>query len=155
MEPTWLAATHHELTARQMHDLLLLRHRVFVREQECPFYDDLDGLDAADETVHVLAVQGAELAAYARVVAPGGPRIGRVVVASSARGAGLGRELVRRCLVACEERWPGQAVVLSAQAHLLALYGDLGFRTTSDVYDEDGIPHVDMARPAGSGAPPA
>lgn len=162
MEPTWLTATHDALSARQMHDLLRLRHRVFVREQDCPAYDDLDGLDVADDTVHVLAVLGDEVAGYARVLAPGpgldsaGPRIGRVVVTGSARGSGLGRELVRRSLFACDERWPGRVVVLSAQAHLVALYEAFGFRSTGGVYaDADGLPHVDMARAAGADPSPA
>lgn len=170
MDPTWLATTHEGLTARQMHDLLRLRHRVFVREQECPAYDDVDGLDVADDTVHVLAARDGELLAYGRVLAParhrhgaghdggpdGGPRIGRVVVDMEARGTGLGREVVRRSVAVCDERWPGLGVGLSAQAHLLSLYEQFGFVAASEVYaDEDGIPHVDMARPAPAPRPPA
>ena len=39
---------------------------------------------------------------------------------------------------------------IGAQAHLQRFYGGLGFETISDVYDEDGIPHIDMLRPAES-----
>ncbi len=39
---------------------------------------------------------------------------------------------------------------LSAQAHLQDFYGRFGFQPVSDVYPEDNIPHIDMARPARS-----
>ena len=35
---------------------------------------------------------------------------------------------------------------IGAQAHLEKFYGDLGFTRASDVYDEDGIPHIEMLR---------
>lgn len=80
---------------------------------------------------------------------PGQPaaRIGRVITAPSARGTGLGRQLMQQALVACERLWPGMAIELGAQAHLQDFYASFGFTAISDVYDEDGIPHIDMRRP--------
>jgi ElaA protein len=37
---------------------------------------------------------------------------------------------------------------IGAQAHLEKFYGELGFVRASDVYDEDGIPHIEMTRAA-------
>jgi ElaA protein len=37
-------------------------------------------------------------------------------------------------------------VRISAQAHLERFYGELGFRRVSELYLEDGIPHIDMLR---------
>ena len=71
--------------------------------------------------------------------------IGRVIVAASERGTGLGRELVGRGIAIANG-----PIRIGAQAHLQRFYGELGFETISDVYDEDGIPHVDMIRRAGS-----
>jgi predicted GNAT family N-acyltransferase len=56
--------------------------------------------------------------------------------------------------------WPGQAICISAQAHLQRFYRSLGFEAVSDPYLEDGIPHIEMLRPAplvvsSPGAPPA
>lgn len=153
MDLTWHALAPSSLTARQMHDLIRLRHEVFVREQDCPDYDDLDGLDTAEETVHVLGLDGDELAAYARVQAPGqaGPdaRIGRVVVAPGARGGGLGAELVRRAVAVCERSWPDAAIGMAAQAHLVEMYAAAGFRPAGKPYLDDGIPHIDMVRTPG------
>ena len=72
--------------------------------------------------------------------------MGRVVVAAAARGRGLGRAVMLEGLRRCAERYPGQRVKVSAQAHLEPFYESLGFRTVGAPYDEDGILHVDMTR---------
>jgi len=46
------------------------------------------------------------------------------------------------------EQFPGQAIRISAQQYLSAFYGSLGFVESSAPYDEDGIAHVQMFRPA-------
>lgn len=145
MTLTWHDARFDELSAGTLYDLLALRSRVFVVEQRCA-YDDLDGLDRVAR--HLWASDGAEIAAYLRII-PAGVKyaevsIGRVVVAPAHRGTGLGQELMRRGIAAAG----GAAIRLGAQAHLERFYADLGFQRASDVYDEDGIPHVEMVRPA-------
>lgn len=44
------------------------------------------------------------------------------------------------------KQWPDKALYLGAQAHLQSFYGHFGFMPVTDVYDEDGIPHIGMAR---------
>ena len=144
MALTWHDARFDELAAGTLYDLLALRSRVFVVEQRCA-YDDLDGLDRVAR--HVWASAGADVAAYLRIL-PAGSKyaevsIGRVVVAPAHRGTGLGKELMERGIAAA-----AAAIRIGAQAHLERFYADLGFRRASDVYDEDGIPHVEMIRPA-------
>lgn len=149
---TWLGLHHRDLTARQMHDLLRLRHEVFVVEQDCPDYQDIDGLDVVGDTHHVLGLAAGEVVAVARVLSPGlsgpRPRIGRVTVAPAARGGGTGHVLMRETVALCEQAWPGQELLLSAQAHLQDYYARHGFAPVGEVYVEDEIPHVDMVRPA-------
>jgi ElaA protein len=147
-EPIWHDLHHSELGVGDLYDVLALRNRVFVVEQEC-CYQDIDGLDLVADTRHLLArASSGSVVGYARLLAPsdvGGPaRIGRVIVSSEARGQALGRRLMERALASCATHWPDAGVQLSAQAHLRAFYASLGFEATSDVYDEDGIPHVDM-----------
>ena len=139
----WYERAFAELTRDELYAILELRERVFVVEQKCA-YQDVDGLDPACR--HLWAVRGGALVAYLRIV-PAGRKydevaIGRVIVAQAMRGTGLGKELMRRGLAAAG----GVPVRLSAQAHLEKFYADLGFRPVSDVYDEDGIPHVEMLR---------
>ena len=70
--------------------------------------------------------------------------LGRIVVAPAARGRNLGRELVRRGIAHNFERWPHADIRIHAQAHLEAYYCGLGFATQGEVYDLDGIPHLEM-----------
>lgn len=74
--------------------------------------------------------------------------MGRVRTMASARGLGLGRELVRRVISECAEVWPGQAIRISAQARLKRFYEAAGFAIVGVPYVEDGIPHVEMCRPS-------
>src|SRR5262245_46534708 len=125
---------------------MALRQRVFVVEQNCP-YLDADGIDEVSR--HFWAEQGGAIAAYLRIV-PAGVKfaevsIGRVITAPEARGSGLGRELMKRGIAAAGS----VPIRIGAQAHLERFYGELGFQRASDVYDEDGIPHIEMTRAPG------
>jgi len=139
----WYERAFHELTLDELYAILELRERVFVVEQKCA-YQDVDGLDP--DCRHLWAARGGELVAYLRIVPAGRTydevAIGRVIVAQAMRGTGLGKDLMRRGLAAAG----AVPVRLSAQAHLERFYAELGFRRVSDVYDEDGIPHVEMLR---------
>lgn len=142
--------TFDALSVRELYGVLALRARVFVVEQAC-VYQDPDGRDL--DALHVIALHGEELVACARILVPGAwmfeePAIGRVVVAPDARGRGLARALMERAIAAAEERHGPVALALAAQAHLEGFYGSLGFVTFGEPYEEDGIPHVDMRRPA-------
>ena len=150
--PRWTCQTFDELGARGLYRALRLRSQVFVIEQRC-LYLDPDGLDEHAWHLQGLGqgVDGAEeLFAYARLLPPsigdGSARIGRVITASTARGGGLGRALMSQAVRECQRLWPGQAIELGAQAHLRAFYASFGFTPISDVYDEDGIPHIDMRK---------
>lgn len=142
----WHDRAFTELTVAELYAITALRESVFVVEQACP-YLDADGLDPVSRHLWATADEGA-IHAYCRIV-PAGVKfteisIGRVITAPVARGTGLGKELVRRGLAACGP----VAVRIGAQAHLERFYGELGFVRASEPYDEDGIPHVEMVRPA-------
>ena len=144
MDLTWHVCTFAELTTAQLYAILSLRQRVFIVEQKC-LYLDADGLDT--ESTHLWAERGSAIAAYLRIV-PAGAKfeqvsIGRVLTAPDARGGGIGRELMKRGIAAAG----AVPIALSAQAYLEKFYIELGFAKTSDVYDDDGIPHVDMLKP--------
>ncbi|WP_431263208.1 GNAT family N-acetyltransferase [Roseateles chitinivorans] len=152
--PRWISQPFDELGVRGLYRALRLRAEVFVIEQRC-IYLDPDGLD--EHAWHLQGMgQGADggeaLFAYARLLPPsigdGAARIGRVITAPTARGGGLGRALMSQALRECEKLWPGQPIELGAQAHLREFYGSFGFLPISDVYDEDGIPHIDMRKEA-------
>jgi ElaA protein len=129
-----------DLTPRDLYDLLALRVRVFVVEQECA-YQELDGLDAEAEHVWTRGTAG-EVVAYLRILESGGEtRIGRIVTAPEHRGTGAGAALMRTVLAEIEG-----PVVLGAQVQAQGFYTRLGFAVDGPGYDEDGIPHVPMRR---------
>lgn len=137
-------------TAAALYDVLRLRVDVFVVEQNCP-YPEIDGRDP--EAFHYLLRDGeGRLAAYLRAFAPSADepfvRLGRIVVAPHARGLRLGDHLMTIGLAWAAAGYPHSEVELSAQAHLQRFYGGHGFKPAGGIYLEDGIPHVDMRRPA-------
>ena len=145
----WRIAAFAQLTPREVHDIFQARVAVFVVEQDCVF-QDLDGLDP--ECWHLLGRENGELVAYCRLVPPGTkfaePSIGRVITVAAIRGRGAGRELMVEAIRRAEKLWPGKAIRVAAQRHLERFYAGLGFVTASEPYDEDGIAHIDMLRPA-------
>lgn len=143
MQTTWFVRQFAELTAAQLYAIVQLRERVFVVEQNC-VYLDADGADPV--CMHLWAERGGSIAAYLRIV-PAGVKyaevaIGRVIVAATSRGTGLGRELMKRGFEACGN----VPIRISAQAHLSNWYRALGFIPEGDVYWEDNIAHVEMVR---------
>ncbi len=131
-----------ELSVRRWHDIVRLRVDVFVVEQACA-YPELDGRDVEAGSRHCWIDDAAGLAAYLRVlVDPDATRIGRIVTRPDARRRGLAGRLLDHVLATR----PGP-FAMAAQAHLVDWYARRGFTPVSAPYDEDGIPHVDLARP--------
>ncbi len=129
-----------ELDARTAYGVWRLRQDVFVVEQSCP-YPDLDGRDLDEGTRHVLLRDDDAVVGYARVLDEDDEwRIGRVVLAATARGQGLADPLLEAALQACPER----PVVMNAQAPLRAWYERFGFEVDGPEFLDDGIPHLPM-----------
>lgn len=148
--PTWSLKHFHDLTPRELYAILALRMDIFIIEQAC-LYQDIDGKDLP--CLHLMAWNDDQtLAASARIVPPGvtfdEPSIGRVTVARRDRGTGLGRELMLRAIKECVRLYPHLAIQIGAQLYLRDFYSSLGFRPVGEIYNEDGIPHLHMIRPA-------
>lgn len=138
-----------DLSTREMYTIIQAREAVFVVEQECA-YQDVDGLDL--DSWHLSVLKDGELAAYARVVEPGlkydEPSIGRVLTLTKFRSLKIGYTLVAEAIRFTEAHYPGAGIRIGAQAHLQKFYGSLGFEPVGEIYDEDGIPHIDMVKAA-------
>ena len=141
----WQWQRFESFSTATLYDILAARAAVFVVEQCCA-YQDVDGLDM--NAWHLTGRVEGELAAYLRLMPPGErfatPSLGRVMTSQQFRGIGLGRELLLRGIRYAQEQYPKQKLKISAQAHLQGLYTSVGFLTTSGVYLEDDIPHVEM-----------
>lgn len=146
---TWQVKTFEQLSLDELYDALKLRIDVFVVEQTC-YYPDLDNLDRHPETRHVFSYNANnEMIAYLRILAKGVcyqeyPAIGRVIIAGHARGKGLAHQLIKKSLVECSNLYPQQTIKISAQQHLAQFYNEHGFKQCSEMYLEDGIPHISM-----------
>ena len=147
----WQWSRFSELKPEDLYAVVRLREAVFIVEQQCA-YNDSDGRDP--QAWHLLGwsdeQDGRSLVAYARIFEPGvrytEGSIGRVVTAPRVRGTGLGKVLMAEALRRLEGLAPGQKVKIAAQRRLEKFYLELGFRTVSAPYEEDGIIHVDMLR---------
>ena len=142
----WQLGHFEQFTAKQWYHIAALRMAVFVVEQDCP-YQDLDGLDCHPDTLHLVAWQSEQVVGYLRVLAPASAypqaSIGRVIIAASARGGGLGHHLMTRGLAAAQAHF-SPPFYLSAQSHLQHFYQQHGFQVSGLPYLEDGIPHIGM-----------
>ncbi|MBX2869720.1 MAG: GNAT family N-acetyltransferase [Acidiferrobacterales bacterium] len=139
-----------ELDAEKLFAILFERQTVFVLEQQC-IYPDIDAKDK--QAMHLIGWTMSQeiephVAAYLRILPPGASfeesSIGRVLVSDRARGHGLGDALMRQGLKHLSADYPHIDVRISAQSYLEKFYSTLGFKTISEIYDEDGIPHIDM-----------
>jgi ElaA protein len=136
-----------ELTVNELYDLLKLRSEVFVVEQNCVF---LDQDDKDQKCFHVLLYSDDLLVAYSRLVPAGLSyqeiAIGRVITSPTARGRGLGKVVMELSIDYCHELFGAGDIRLGAQTYALGFYSSLGFVTDGEVYDEDGIEHIEMVR---------
>lgn len=144
----WNTKTFLQLNTDELYDLLKLRIDIFVVEQTC-FYPDLDDHDRHPQTLHLFCYQDGIMTAYLRILPKGltytdNISIGRVVVAQSARGTGLGHRLIEIALTECVTFFPNHVIKISAQEHLEKFYNQHNFQRVSEMYLEDGIPHISM-----------
>ena len=141
----WLCKKFDDLTPLELYAILQLRNIVFTVEQNC-VYPDMDDKD--QYCYHLMRWDNNKLVAYTRLVPPGvsytEAAIGRVVTAPQARRSGLGKELMKLSIDKCRELFEITIIKIGAQLYLKKFYESLGFIQTSDIYDEDGIDHIEM-----------
>jgi ElaA protein len=141
----WTYKSFNELSAVELYEILTLRNKVFVVEQNCP-YNDTDGKDQA--SFHLSGRIADEIVAYARIVPPGiafeEASIGRVVSDHGHRRAGLGRKLMENAIEKTLDQFNTLTIRIGAQRYLEDFYTSLGFKAKGEGYLEDGIPHVEM-----------
>lgn len=149
---TWTVKKFDDLIPHELYAILRLRSEVFVVEQNCVFQD----MDNKDQLCYHLMGwqntpdQSMELITYTRLVPPGVsydfPSIGRVVTSPATRGSGMGKLLMEKGIEELENLFGKRPIKIGAQLYLKAFYESLGFKQSSNIYDEDGIDHIEMIR---------
>ena len=139
---------------------LPVRLSVFVREQLVPLEMEVDQWDRLALHVVVFDHAGTGLATGRLTAensgvgsettplagaAGGVGRIGRVAVLSTYRGQGLGA-LVMKTLIQAASDQGFEVLTLHAQHQAVAFYEKFGFIAAGNLFEEAGIPHVEMWR---------
>jgi ElaA protein len=142
----WQVKHYNDLSLNEFHDIIALRIKVFVVEQNCP-YLELDGKDK--KAYHLICRNGTgDIVATARILPPGvsydDTSIGRVVIDESIRGNGAGHDLMIKSVEFCGVEFGNTPIQISAQKHLEKYYEQHQFYSTGKEYLEDNIPHVEM-----------
>ncbi len=138
--------SYNELSHEELYDILRIRAKIFVVEQNCP-YNDLDNKDNIAK--HVIGKDGNKIIAYARIFKEGdfykkNTSIGRILVCVEKRKKKIGNTLVEKSINFCKKNYPGKEIKISAQSHLKIFYQKLGVVYKGETYLEDGIPHCSM-----------
>lgn len=144
----WNIVAFGDLDLFSFHDIIQLREKVFVVEQNCP-YLDVDGKDTVCH--HVVGMDSNQkIVATARILPPKMAykevSIGRICTDPNYRGKNIGHELMKQAIVFIENHYHTGVIRLSAQTYLLKFYETYLFRPLGDTYLEDGIPHIEMLR---------
>ena len=138
-------------TQEQLNRCFAIRLAVFVGEQHVPLQEEVDALDTASGTIHLLAsCDGRDLGTL-RILpeGPGHCHIGRVAVQVAARGSGVGRQLMARAAEIGRERCCDSdghvKIMLLSQEQAMGFYEACGYAVVSgERYLDAGIWHQDM-----------
>lgn len=136
-----------ELTLKELYTISRERFEVFVCEQKITCENEFDNRD--EESIHIYIQEGEKFVGYLRILPKGleyddAPAIGRVLITKEFRKMGIGKIMLRASIRYIKENFDSNIIKLSAQEYVKSLYESVGFKVSSDVYDEAGIPHVEM-----------
>lgn len=124
--------------------VLALRVTVFVTEQGVPPELEHDELDAV--ALHLLAERDGAVVACCRLVGDGrARRLGRMAVAESERGRGIGAQLLTFAERMAHEGGAHE-IELHAQVSARGFYDRAGYAVEGDEFIDAGIVHVAMRR---------
>ncbi|GAD53215.1 GNAT family acetyltransferase YjcF [Halarchaeum acidiphilum MH1-52-1] len=136
---------HRVETAAAFREALAVRFAVFVDEQGVPASIEVDDHESA--ATHFLARTDGRAVGTARyrTADSGAAKIERVAVRADARGERWGARLMDA--VETDARETGhERAVLHAQTRAADFYARRGYERVGDVFEEAGIPHVEMER---------
>ncbi len=143
-KPTDLEIVALTSNSPQFTEVLAIRQKVYVEEQNCPPDEEWDNLDGG--ATHLLALQAGRGAGTLRYYDDAGwLHIGRLAVYREYRGLGIARALLEYCLDAGKKADFRQAF-LNSQFDKTGLYQSYGFKVVGDEFMEAGIRHYRMER---------
>ncbi|MDI7742086.1 GNAT family N-acetyltransferase [Lysinibacillus fusiformis] len=137
-------------TQEQLEEAFVIRKVVFVAEQKVPLEDEFDEFDTLkSECEHILILDSDNSVGTARLREVAGVgKLERICVLKPFRNLGLGKVIVHELENIAKEKGL-KSVKLHGQTRAEGFYQNLGYETASDVFMEDGIPHVLMTKNLG------
>lgn len=131
-----------------------IRKEVFVNEQGVPLEDEFDQFDTLNGLCqHILVHYHDQPVGTGRIrLVDGVGKLERICILKPFRKFGLGKIIIKTLEEIAEERGASQ-VKLHGQTQAEGFYKKLGFRTSSSIFMEDGIPHILMLKELSSQQP--
>lgn len=132
-----------ELETAELYEILRARSQIFSLEQNM-HCQDIDGIDYKSR--HFFLEQDGKVLAYLRAFytdnSKTAVKIGRVLTVT--HGEGLGAEVMHKALLDIKQNMSCQKICLCSQKHAIGFYEKLGFKTVSQEFLEEDVPHVAM-----------
>ncbi|MEY2194736.1 GNAT family N-acetyltransferase [Neobacillus sp. BF23-41] len=124
-----------------------IRKEVFVKEQGVPLEDEFDEFDTLNGLCeHILVHYNEQPVGTGRIrFIDGVHKLERICILEPYRKFGLGKITIKALEEIAEERGASK-VKLHGQTQAEGFYKKLGYRTSSNIFMEDGIPHILMLK---------
>ena len=136
----FIAKFFDELSGAEVYEIVRARQEIFLIEQHI-VCRDFDGVDY--DALHCFLWENEQVVAYMRAFrVENEVHLGRFLTLR--HGEGLGRRLMELSLPVITEKFGCERISFHAQKHAEGFYQKLGFKTVSEVFLEEGIPHVLM-----------
>jgi predicted GNAT family N-acyltransferase len=122
-----------------------IRKTVFQTEQGVDASLDFDGKDESCD--RLIATLNQEFVGTVRIryLEQETAKIERLAVLKTARGYGLGKQLMEKALEVAKNKNISK-VIIHAQEYIKGLHQQLGFVEEGDIFEEAGIKHVKMIK---------
>lgn len=132
-----------DLSGREVYDILKVRMKVFLLEQNivCLDTDDVD-----KESLHCFLEEDGEIIAYLRAFYQDESTVAVGRVLTVIHGVGHGRQLMEKSLLAIKEMLPSKNIILHSQTQAAGFYEKFGFKAFGEEFLEEGVPHIMMKK---------
>ncbi|MCM3619636.1 GNAT family N-acetyltransferase [Sutcliffiella horikoshii] len=126
-----------------------IRKEVFVEEQGVLLedeFDEFDTLEGQGLCEHILVYYNEKPVGTGRIrIVDGLGKLERICILKPYRKFGLGKVIIKALEEIAEEKEVSK-VKLHGQTQAEGFYQKLGYRTSSNIFMEDGIPHILMVK---------
>lgn len=142
----WQTKTFSELSTKELYEILYLRTKIFVVDQE-RIYQEVDENDL--NAIHIFNMIDGKVAAYARVFLQGNNvTFGRVVTDPKYRGQGLGNQLMEHIMQVIHQNFAQQEIEIEAQVQVEGFYQKFDFESHGQPFLFNHTPHIKMTHSA-------